>query len=61
MAQTATMIRTSLLTAIHAALGTMDGVLADPRLSGIQITLKLNGHGTVRTVIVEPELRFEST
>ena len=48
------------MTAIREAFLQMEPLLADHRLSGVQVTIKLNGHGAVRSVIVEPELRFES-
>ena len=52
----------ALLDAIRAAFLQMEPLLADPRLSGIRVTIKLNqGSGAVRSTIVEPELRFEST
>lgn len=53
--------RLALLDAIREAFVQMEPMLSDRRLSGIQVTIKLNGHGAVRSVIVEPELRFEST
>lgn len=52
--------RIALLDAIREAFLQMEPLLADQRLSGVQVTIKLNGHGAVRSVIVEPELRFES-
>ena len=53
--------RLELLDAIREAFLQMEPMLADHRLSGVQVTIKLNGHGGVRSVIVEPELRFEAT
>lgn len=51
--------RLALLDAIREAFLQMEPLLTDQRLSGVQVTIKLNGNGAVRSVIVEPELRFE--
>ena len=54
--------RLALLDAIREAFIKMEPMLADPRLSGVRITIKLNrDSGAVRSTIVEPEVRFEST
>ena len=49
-----------LLAAIDSALEN-SGALRHQALSGVRITVKLRGDKTPRAVIVEPELRFEST
>lgn len=38
-----------------------NGVLHHELISGVRITVKLRADKTPRAVIVEPELRFEST
>lgn len=54
--------RLALLDAIREAFLKMEPMLADPRLAGVRITIKLNrDSGAVRSTIVEPEVRFEST
>ena len=53
-------IHSSVLAAIDAALAS-SGALDRAQLSGVRITVKLRPDKTPRTVIVEPELRFEST
>ena len=50
----------ALLAAIDAAL-LSSGALLHGSLSGVRITVKLRADKTPRAVIVEPELRFEST
>ena len=50
----------ALLAAIDSAL-VSSGALLYGSLSGVRITIKLRGDKTPRAVIVEPELRFEST
>ncbi len=50
----------AVLAAIDAALAS-SGALERAQLSGVRITVKLRPDKTPRTVIVEPELRFEST
>ena len=50
----------ALLAAIDSAL-LSSGALLHGSLSGVRITVKLRGDKTPRAVIVEPELRFEST
>lgn len=48
----------------HAILSALDQLAPVPDraiLTGIRITVKLREDGWPRTVIVEPELRFEST
>ena len=50
----------ALLDAIGAALES-SGALKHQSLSGVRITVKLRADKTPRAVIVEPELRFEST
>lgn len=52
--------RAVILDAIRDAFLKLEPLLVDQRLSGVQVTIKLNGNGAVRSVIVEPELRFES-
>lgn len=49
-----------LLAAIDSALAS-SGVMLHGSLSGVRITVKLRPDKTPRAVIVEPELRFEST
>ena len=54
--------RRALLDAIREAFIQLEPLLADRRLSGVRITIKLNrDSGAVRSTIVEPEVRFEST
>ena len=50
----------ALLAAIDSALAS-SGALLHGSLSGVRITVKLRGDKTPRAVIIEPELRFEST
>ena len=50
----------ALLAAIDSALAS-SGALLHGSLNGVRITVKLRPDKTPRAVIVEPELRFEST
>ena len=50
----------ALLAAIASALES-SGALKHRAISGVRITVKLRSDKTPRAVIVEPELRFEST
>ena len=52
-------IRAAILDAVAEVLNRSGDVLSHPALSGLQITVKLRPDKTVRTAIVEPELRFE--
>lgn len=53
--------RLALLDAIREAFAELEPLLADRRLEGIQVIIKLGGNGAIRSVLVTPELRFETT
>ena len=59
MAPAADFRRLALLDAIREAFLGMEPLLADQRLAGIQITIKFGAGGLLRSLAVEPEMRFE--
>ena len=48
--------RTALVDIISERLAVLDPIFGE--LSGVQVTVRLREDGTVRVVVVEPELRF---
>ena len=51
--------RLALLDAIREAFLGMEPLLADHKLAGIQITIKFGAGGALRSLAIEPEMRFE--